>query len=338
MKPNKLKKFVLTFIVLDSLAMICLFIFYGPFGFVREFLILNAMPTFDHKYIARTFYCDDIIYKILENNKVIESDDSTDTNKVNVQEIKNKDTYESIYEEQVLKRENEQDLYKIFTVEENTYRAYIAVIYDPKRILLVAAKDVRKDRIADLVNDNNAQLGINASGYRMGTRLNGVQARMVNGPEIIDGKLVSNKGDSGWGGGIVGFDNNGILILSKDDPETNIKNGLKYGMQFGPFLIVNGKMAEFKGTSGDRAPRSAIAQRKDGVILLLASDARGTRGIDGMTLQETATLLARYGAYNASNLDGGNSSVMYANNKFINNPSTQYGEGGRILPNAWIVK
>lgn len=338
MQKNKLKKWIITFIVLDSLAILCLFTLYGPFSFFRDFLIVNAMPTFSHKYLARTFYGNDTIIKVLEDNKIIELNESTDPNKVVVQDTANKNTYESIYEEQVLKRENNNDLYKIFTVEENNYRAYIAVIYDPKRISLIQSEDTQKYKLDDLVTMNNASLGINASGYKYVRASNGGRNKQANGPVIIDGRLISDKGDSGWGGGIVGFTNEGILTLTTDTPESAIENGMTYGMQFGPFLIVNGKKATFKGVSSGKAPRTAIAQRKDGIVLMLASDGRGTRGIEGMTLEEIANILLKYGAYNASNLDGGNSSAMFANGEFINNPSTQEGGDGRKLPNAWIVK
>lgn len=333
MKKNKLKRLTITFAVLDSLAIICLFIFYGPFSFLRDFLIVNAMPTFSHKYLARTFYSDNTIIKVLENNQVLELNENSNINDITITKITNQDSYESIYEEQVLKRDNEEDLYKIWTVEEKNYRAYIAAIYDPKKISLVTSADTTKYKLDEIVQMNNAKLGINASGYYYKSG-----KKMPIGTFIINGTLLSDTGSTGWGGGIIGFNNDGILMLSKNSAETELNNGIKYAVDFGPFLIVNGKKATFKGISSGKAPRTAIAQRRDGVVLMVASDGRGTRGIEGMTLEELADLLLKYGAYNASNLDGGNSSVMYANGEFINNPSTQEGGDGRKLPNAWIVK
>ena len=72
---------------------------------------------------------------------------------------------------------------------------------------------------------------------------------------------------------------------------------------------------------------------------MLVSDGRQySSGIYGMSIKQMANLLLRYGAYNACNLDGGNSSIMYAEGKYISTPSKQEGAGGRNLPNAWIVK
>ena len=111
-------------------------------------------------------------------------------------------------------------------------------------------------------------------------------------------------------------------------------------VEFGPFLIINGKMATIKGDGGlGKAQRTAIAQRKDGIVLFLVSDGRQySKGIYGMSVKQIANLLLRYGAYNACNLDGGNSAIMYAENAYVSTPSTQEGAGGRNLPNAWVLK
>ena len=156
----------------------------------------------------------------------------------------------------------------------------------------------------------------------------------------MDGRIASNVGKPYYGGGIVGFNEDGVLMLINDTATAAINAGMVQGMEFGPFLIVNGKMANIKGDGGwGKAQRTAIAQRKDGIVLLLVSDGRQyNKGIIGMSMKKIATLLLKYGAYNASNLDGGNSAIMYANGKYISTPSTQEGDGGRHLPNAWIVK
>ena len=50
--------------------------------------------------------------------------------------------------------------------------------------------------------------------------------------------------------------------------------GIRDGIQFGPFLILNGKSIQYSSSAGgyDRAARVAIAQRRDGVILFLATE------------------------------------------------------------------
>lgn len=330
------KKWVITFIILDIFAIICLITFYVPFFGIRDFLITNAMPTMSHKYIARTFYSNKTIKEVLNSNKVIELEDSTDPTKIDFTKLVDTGHYSSIYEEQVLKRDKGNDLYKIITVEEDGYKAYIAVIYDAKRVHLVSSSNSGKQKIDEIAEENNAKIAINASGYTYGKNY----TKIPSGAVIIDGKIASNVGKPYYGGGIVGFNEDGVLMLINDTATVAIKAGMVQGMEFGPFLIVNGKMANIKGDGGwGKAQRTAIAQRKDGIVLLLVSDGRQyNKGIIGMSMKQIATLLLKYGAYNASNLDGGNSAIMYANGKYISTPSTQEGDGGRHLPNAWIVK
>ena len=330
------KKWVITFIILDIFAIICLITFYVPFFGIRDFLITNAMPTMSHKYIARTFYSNKTIKEVLNSNNVIELEDSTDPTKIDFTKLVDTGHYSSIYEEQVLKRDKGNDLYKIITVEEDGYKAYIAVIYDSKRVHLVSSSNSGKQKIDEIAEENNAKIAINASGYTYGKNY----TKIPSGAVIIDGKIASNVGKPYYGGGIVGFNEDGVLMLINDTATVAIKAGMVQGMEFGPFLIVNGKMANIKGDGGwGKAQRTAIAQRKDGIVLLLVSDGRQyNKGIIGMSMKQIATLLLKYGAYNASNLDGGNSAIMYANGKYISTPSTQEGDGGRHLPNAWIVK
>lgn len=330
------KKWVITLIILDIFAIICLITFYVPFFGIRDFLITNAMPTMSHKYLARTFYSNKTIKEVLNSNKVIELEDSTDPTKIDFTKLVDTGHYSSIYEEQVLKRNKDNDLYKIITVEEDGYKAYIAVIYDSKRVHLVSSSNSGKQKIDEIAEENDAKVAINASGYTYGKNY----TKIPSGAVIMDGKIASNVGKPYYGGGIVGFNEDGVLMLINDTATTAINAGMVQGMEFGPFLIVNGKMANIKGDGGwGKAQRTAIAQRKDGIVLLLVSDGRQySKGVVGMSMKQIATLLLKYGAYNASNLDGGNSAIMYANGKYISTPSTQEGDGGRHLPNAWIVK
>lgn len=335
---KKTKKWVITFIILDSLAIICIFLFYGPFTFIKDFLVTNAMSTMSHKYIARTFYTDSMINDVLKNNEVIGLTNKIDTSAIKIGEIKEQTTYSSIYEEQILKKDKDNDLYKIITIEEDGYKAFLAVIYDPSRVELVASTNKGKQKIDEIAEYYDAKIAMNASGYLFGRN----RTKIPTGAVIMDGKIIyDNEAIGGGNGGIVGFNKDHILILTTDEPEDAInKYNLVDAVEFGPFLIINGKMAQFKGDGGlGKAQRTAIAQRQDGIVLLLVSDGRQYgKGILGMSAKQMANLLLRYGAYNACNLDGGNSSVMYAEGKYISTPSTQEGEGGRNLPNAWILK
>ena len=95
-----------------------------------------------------------------------------------------------------------------------------------------------------------------------------------------------------------------------------------------------------KGNGGwGVAPRTAIAQRKDGIVLFLVMDGRDyAGGIPGADLTDVTEILLRYGAYNAANMDGGTSSGLVIKNQLISKPVNGNGQKQtRQIPVAWIV-
>ncbi len=94
----------------------------------------------------------------------------------------------------------------------------------------------------------------------------------------------------------------------------------------GPLLISNGQVvlnAAGEGFSAafirERAARSAIAQRSDGKIIIVAVHNR--KGGRGPSLSEMAQLLQSMGAVSALNLDGGSSTTLYVGGQTLDRPS-----------------
>ena len=79
-------------------------------------------------------------------------------------------------------------------------------------------------------------------------------------------------------------------------------------------------MADIKGNGGwGYGARTAIGQRKDGIVLMLVVDSNEFR-TKGASIKDLAEIMQKYGAVNAANLDGGTSSALVINNKLINDP------------------
>ena len=156
----------------------------------------------------------------------------------------------------------------------------------------------------------------------------------------MDNKLVwGNKNKASSWGGIIGFTNDNVLVLAKVTGKEALEMGIRDAMSFGPFLIVNGEPAKFKGNGGyGIAPRTAIGQRKDGTVLLLVIDGRRPGHSLGVDMVELTNILLKYGAYNAANLDGGGSSSMVVDGEVISVAGGMGYSGERYLPNGWIVK
>lgn len=340
---KKLKIIIITFLLVCDIFL-CTFscLLYLPNSKFKTFLITSAMTTFSHQYLARWFYNDEIINNVMNNNKVIESDISTNANLINFKrnKLSNK-IYKNKYEKDILDRD-EKALYKIIDISGDGYKGKIVAIYDASKISVVPAKYMGNsgEMLTSISKNNNAIIAMNASGfYDPGYVSNGGEPL---GMVISNNKLLIDKIKPGVGGGLIGFDKDNRLILSSTiNSSQALKMGIRDAIEFGPFLIVNGVPAYIKGDGGwGVAPRSAIAQRKDGIVLFLVVDGRDyVNGILGMSMSKMTEVLMNYGAYNAANLDGGTSSGLTLNHELINNPVNAYGQKRtRPIPNAWILK
>lgn len=318
---------------------------YGPNHKFRNWLITSAMTTMNHQYFATWFYNETTVNEVLNNNVVVEIKEETNQNLVTVGNINfNKVIYKNEYDEEVLTKDDDNDLYKIINIKRDGYRGKLAVIYDPSKVKVGTAKKIGKDLkvnsgqyLIDITKRYNAVIGVNASGFvDPGYNSTGGVPR---GFVISEGKLVV---DNVWGrnyGGLVGFDKNNKLVLSTSmTAKQALANGIRDAVQYGPYLVVNGKSSYVKGNGGwGIAPRTAIGQRDDGIVLLLTIDGRQTASL-GADMGDMAQIMIDYGAVNAANMDGGTSTAMALNSKLISNPRN----GGfqaktRPIPDAWIV-
>jgi hypothetical protein len=118
------------------------------------------------------------------------------------------------------------------------------------------------------------------------------------------------------------------LILSPDW----LAAGVTESIGGGPVLVRKGKAVWTAGEDflpsqlGPRNPRTAVGQRRDGKIILLAVDGRRRGYSVGMTNWELAQTMARLGAYTAFALDAGGSTTMAFDGKLLNRPSDPSGE------------
>ena len=154
--------------------------------------------------------------------------------------------------------------------------------------------------------------------------------------QFVHGDIVTNDeyDNERLGGGLIGFNSDNILVL---DYDINTE-GIRDGVTFGPFLILNGETSAVTGpAAGGRSPRSAIGQRADGKVLFLVLDGDRTLG-RGATYAEEIEILQRYGAINAANLDGGTSTCMTVGNTLINDATAQNGDNrSRQVATAFIL-
>lgn len=296
-----------------------LLIYYGPFDKTRDMIVTTAMTTMTHQYFATWFLDDATIQEILVRNRPDENLGEQNVNDITV----NTD----------IKAVNNTDGVELVDVSSSTFKGYLLIVDDPSRVKLVSAPrlGVVGATTSQIVEAYDAVGGINAGGFKddaLGT------GGKPDGILLVDGKFLT---DPVYGTHrVVGFDNNNKMIVSNSMTYTQVKNmNLKSAVSFGPIIIVNGQPTIRSGDGGwGIQPRTAIAQRKDGAILMLVIDGRQTGSL-GATLKNVQDILLQYGAYNAFNLDGGASSTMVFDSKLVNKPSDIMGE--RYVPSAFII-
>ena len=285
------------------------FLLYGPYDNFRTWLISTAMSTMNHQYLCKWFYNDDEILKVIKGNYIVEVNEETNTDLI---DMKEEITYDNEYEEQILKH-NKDEKYKIIELEVNGQKGYLAAIYDPSMVKVSVTKSlgVKGQLVTKMAEDNKAMLAVNGGGfYDPGNNSTG---GMPTGVTISNGKVITDNNYSSYtqSGGIIGITNDNKLVLIKGATAQKALNmNVRDGVSWGPFLIVNGKKSFIKGNGGwGYAARTAIGQRSDGIILLLVinSNSSRTKGADMVDLTD---IMDKYGAINAANLDGGTSTVM----------------------------
>ena len=321
---KKLKIFFIIICIFGILGMCTgLFLLYGPWNGFRDWLVTTAMTTMNHQYFATWFYDDQTIDHILSRNRVIESSTPSNPDLIEIKDYEEEEpeeiVYANEYERQVLEKDPNNDDYKIIEIKGDGYQGYLAVIYDPSRVHTVVTSKLgsRGEYLVDMAKDHNALVAINGGGF-VDPNFNSNGSTPL-GITISNGELKTQASYNG-AGGIIGFTKDDKLVLGKYSLSQVQSMGIRDCVTFGPFLIVDGVSSEVLGNGGwGDAPRTAIGQRQDGIVLFLVLDGRRA-GMMGADMDDLIEIMENYGAYNAANLDGGTSSVMAINGEMINDP------------------
>ena len=317
-------------------------IYHGPFTDLRDSIVSMSMATNSNKFFATWFLSTNEIDRILSytNSKV--KNGIEDPNKIIIKATQITETTsaevrgsDSISTESKIADPTTTPVRKIeiIDVAGKTFKGKLMIIEDPSRIDLGLAPKIGQvgAPLSEIVKVNNAAGGINAGGFLDDNFIG--KGATPDGIVIMDGEIIyQQSGLSSFG--IIGFTKDNILLVSNGMSLDEIKkSNLRCAISFGPVIITNGEpLVESSGTA--LQPRSAIAQTKDGTILLLAIDGRSADS-QGGDFKEIQDVLLQYGAYNAANLDGGSSTTMNYLGKTINNPCDITGE--RSIASAFLI-
>lgn len=322
-------------IIVLTLILTIYFICHGPSKSAQELFVTTILETGQLKFLANVFMSDEDIQEIVNKNSLKEMDSEVDGNLINVGDSTDK------------------ELIEIYKVSGNNYEGTMMVINDPSKISLATTYPWGEygKELDKLVTESGAIAGINGGLYysdaNKGGRPLGVT---VSNGEIEDMSLGAT------GLHLIGFDNENILRIidisnmNRSEIENLIETeGIRDAVSFQEEasdannhfvkLIINGEKRELNGMGSGANPRTAIGQREDGSVLFLVTDGRGKNGHLGATAADLIEVMSEYGAVNAANIDGGSSSTMYYNGKYLMTSVTfYYSNSSWRLPTAFVVK
>ncbi len=289
-------------------------IYRGPFTNLRDYIVSMSVGGNVKQLFATWFLSKQEIEDILAYTNPTVQDGTEDLSGVSVSKTHSKGI-------------------QIKDVSGKNFIGKLMIIDDPSRLDVGLAPVIgeKSASLSEIIDNTGAVGGINGGGFLEDKLI--VSHATPNGITIQNGQIKSmQKGLSTYS--VIGFTKDNILLVSNNMTLDEIKKAnLRCSLSFGPALILNGKPLVKKG-GATLQPRSAIAQRKDGTILLLAIDGRQSAS-RGATLKDVQDLLLENGAYNAANLDGGSSTTMAYQGKILNNPCDITGE--RSIASAFVI-
>lgn len=302
-------------------------IFHSPYTKLKELWVTTAMQTMNHKYLAYWFVSDDEIEDIMSRNKVLEP--------VEVINLDNIYTSKKNESQEVVETQKDKNINKIERVDiaEDGFKGNLLIVQDPSRVFVGVSNNLGASgqKLLDMTKSYNAVGGINAGGFEDTDGVgNGGQAY---GLTISKGKTLSQPINGKVP--LIGFTKDNKLVIGNYTIDEINEMGIRDAVSFSPPLVINGIPTEIVGDGGwGIQPRTSIGQRKDGAVIILVIDGRQLSSI-GITIKKLQDIMIRYGAENATNLDGGSSTTMVYNEEIINSPCSS--AGPRYLPNAFLI-
>ena len=315
---------------------------YGKYDGFRNKIIELSMNSYSYQNVAKYLYPDGLIERYVNREaQIIDlSDDIIDSNLVTDKEI-----YESKEEKEILTHD-EDAIYKIIDLEGTNYNGTkyvgkLVAVYDPANVTLSVSPGVGYvlgqnygQPLTSLARQSGALVAMNAGGFYDPTwNTNG---GVPHGPLIHDGVLITDFRRGFYSGGLVGLTYDNKLVLANWTGEEALNNNVRDAVDWGPFLIVNGKNMFSGQTTTWNTCRTAIGQRADGIILMIAISGHPSISA-GINYADLANLFQKYGAINAGVMDSGASTSLVENGEHILTTWNGHNEVHRWLPDAWVV-
>lgn len=293
-----------------ALLALCGTIANGPSPTVRNLLVLSAMQASATKWVPGLFLDDATVEQILADSRVI----NTDVISLEDYAASNRggdDPAQPDKEEWA----DAQDGMLFHTISGSTYKAYVLIVKDPSRVYVGTSSDYKSGRVGarifDITARDDAVAAINGGEfYDVGGQGTG------NTPIGLTYALGECVWDDGYRRTFIGFDKDDQMVVSEKMTRTEAdQRGIRDAVSFqtGNVLIDHDGDSihlYYADSNTGTAQRTAIGQRADGAVILLATDGRTASSL-GATHNDVIDIMVSYGAVTAAMLDGGSSTMMY---------------------------
>lgn len=304
----------------------------GPSPTARDLFVMSVRETSAMGFLANLYFTDEQIAQI-EAKEPVDEYLETDSSLVEIPDANQPtgDDESGPVADQWGLVDEDGDGIIVQTVKGEGYTGLMMVILDPSRVIMGAVPESfgsQSYTVSNMAERFGAVAAINAGGFvdPDGEGDGSTPDAMV----VYEGKIYYQH--KGIRSGFVGLDSQHILHVGQFTVEDIREREIQYGVGFGPLLVVNGEIPTISTTGVN--PRTAIGQRSDGAILFLVIDGRQLSSL-GCTCRDLAEIFLSYGAVNACNLDGGSSTLMWYQDRYINNCASVIGI--RPVPTTFLV-
>lgn len=316
--------FLVTVLILVAgiYSLMCVLV-YGPSKKAGELFVMSVRETSAIGFLADWFYTAEEIERIAESNSIKETTVITDTALVDAKRAE---------------AEAESDIpeIEIIDVKGDTYKGKLMIVKNPERVFVGRVPQFGEGdglRVDAMCEIYDAVGGVNGGEFVDG---NVTSTALPVGLVISQGELCYGSMDETYH--ITGFTGDNVLVVGnmtgRQAVDLGIRDCVNINSNIGPFLIINGELQDVSGVGGGLNPRTAIGQRADGAVLLLAIDGRQANSL-GASFSDLMYIMSEYGAVNASTMDGGTSTQMCYEGEIINKPYSPW--GARECPTAFLV-
>lgn len=236
---------------------------------------------------------------------------------------------------QVLAINAEQGLLAI-RVTGTGYRGVLVIGKDPSRLKLAPSKYLGSygQHAGDIARDHGGLVAMTASGFGDVTTEEG---RVVGGVNMSGAAMHSGSAFGEhfpWGYKRIELREDNRLYIT--DAHMGFSPDCTDACEFTPALIVDGEIVVDGSTLYSALnPRCVLGQGTDEAVMLLTIEGRliDSLGTDAPTCAE---ILAGYDCYQAMNVDGGTSAILWYEGEYITRCSNTALPEGRYLPNVWV--